>query len=203
MAFKTFAPGVLTSSDVNTFLMRQTIITCTSSTRPASPNEGMTIYETNTDATLQYTGTAWKRVLGLGSWQTYTPTVASKSGSAWQIGNGVAQGRYYQIGSAYLFEIFIEIGSTTVKGSAVDGNQLVLGAPPPVRIARNVIGWGYAADVSTSTAHHIEWASDTLGTFVVLTPSGTTSLTGVFASTPFTWATGDSIILMGVIEVAA
>jgi hypothetical protein len=29
MAFKTFAPGVLTSSDVNTFLMRQAVITCT------------------------------------------------------------------------------------------------------------------------------------------------------------------------------
>jgi hypothetical protein len=60
MAFKTFAPGVLTSSDVNTFLMRQAVIVCTSSTRPASPNEGMTIYETDTDRHAFYTGTAWR-----------------------------------------------------------------------------------------------------------------------------------------------
>jgi hypothetical protein len=59
MAFKTFAPGVLTSSDVNTFLMRQSVITCTAATRPASPNEGMLIYETDTDLFKVYSGTAW------------------------------------------------------------------------------------------------------------------------------------------------
>ena len=59
MAFKTFSPGVLTSSDVNTFLMRQSVITCTAATRPASPNEGMLIYETDTDAFAWYNGTSW------------------------------------------------------------------------------------------------------------------------------------------------
>lgn len=56
MAFKTFTPGVLTSSDVNTFLMRQSIIVCTSATRPASPNEGMFIYETDTDNLAKFDG---------------------------------------------------------------------------------------------------------------------------------------------------
>ena len=59
MAFKTFAPGVLTSSDVNTFLMKQAVITCTAATRPASPNEGMLIYETDTDTFGWYNGTSW------------------------------------------------------------------------------------------------------------------------------------------------
>lgn len=34
-------------------------ITCTSSTRPASPVSGSTIYETDTDKTYVYTGSAW------------------------------------------------------------------------------------------------------------------------------------------------
>ena len=62
MAFKTFTAGaVLTASDVNTYLAKQAVIVCTSSTRPASPPEGMTIYETDTDKMLTYvsSGTGW------------------------------------------------------------------------------------------------------------------------------------------------
>ena len=59
MAFKTFtAGGVLTASDVNTYLAKQAVIVCTSSTRPAGPPEGMTIYETDTDRLLVYTSSA-------------------------------------------------------------------------------------------------------------------------------------------------
>ena len=56
MAFKTFADGVaLPASDLNTYLMKQAVIVCTAGTRPASPIEGMTIYETDTDKLLIYT----------------------------------------------------------------------------------------------------------------------------------------------------
>lgn len=56
MAFKTFVAGaVLTASDVNTYLAKQAVIVCTSTTRPTSPPEGMTIYETDTDKLLSYT----------------------------------------------------------------------------------------------------------------------------------------------------
>lgn len=62
MAFKTFTAGaVLTASDVNTYLAKQAVIVCTSTTRPSSPPEGMTIYETDTDKMLVYTSatTGW------------------------------------------------------------------------------------------------------------------------------------------------
>ena len=56
MAFKTFVAGaVLTASDVNTYLAKQAVVVCTSTTRPSSPPEGMTIYETDTDKLLTYT----------------------------------------------------------------------------------------------------------------------------------------------------
>lgn len=63
MAFKTFVAGAtLTAAEVNTYLAKQAVIVCTSSTRPSSPPEGMTIYETDTDKMLIYTTatTGWQ-----------------------------------------------------------------------------------------------------------------------------------------------
>lgn len=66
MAFKTFNAGdVLPASDVNTYLMKQAVIVCTSGTRPSSPVEGMTIYETDTDIHRVYNGASWVLLLGL------------------------------------------------------------------------------------------------------------------------------------------
>jgi len=63
VAFKTFVDAVaLPASDLNTYLMKQAVIVCTSGTRPSSPNEGMPIYETDTDKLLIYTTatTTWQ-----------------------------------------------------------------------------------------------------------------------------------------------
>ncbi|MEV0237555.1 hypothetical protein [Nonomuraea sp. NPDC050786] len=66
MAFKTFvSEEVLASADVNTYLMKQAVIVCTSGTRPGSPNEGMTIYETDTDTYRGYDGAAWQEIFML------------------------------------------------------------------------------------------------------------------------------------------
>lgn len=204
MAFKTFAPGVLTSSDVNTFLMRQSVITCTAATRPASPNEGMTIFETDTDATLQFDGTNWIRVFGLGAYETFTPTMQSKVGTAWQIGNGTIQGRFYRIGTAYVFQIAITIGSTTVKGATGGGvnNALTIGGLPLGFAGFSNIGWGYASDLSTSTPTYLSWAEDNRSPTVILplTTSSGASQTGIYATVPFTWDTGDTLFLCGIVE---
>lgn len=67
MAYKTFADGdVLTAADVNNYLMRQSVIVCTSGTRPTSPAEGMVIYETDTDTYQGYTGAVWAVIGRLG-----------------------------------------------------------------------------------------------------------------------------------------
>lgn len=63
MAFKTWTAGeVLTASDVNTYLGKQGVIVCTSGTRPGSPVEGMTIFETDTDRHQFYNGTGWQGI---------------------------------------------------------------------------------------------------------------------------------------------
>ena len=55
MTIPTFTAGsVLTASQMNQ-VAKQVVVTCTSGTRPSSPPEGMTIYETDTDKLLAYT----------------------------------------------------------------------------------------------------------------------------------------------------
>ncbi|MEU8270822.1 hypothetical protein AB0B89_27150 [Sphaerisporangium sp. NPDC049002] len=60
MPFKSWTVGeILTAADLNSYLMSQVIIRCTSGTRPASPAQGWHIYETDTSKFLVYTGSAW------------------------------------------------------------------------------------------------------------------------------------------------
>ena len=54
--------------------MHQSTITCTSTTRPSAPFEGMRIYETDTDFEYIYSGTAWIQTAHLGALTGYTPT---------------------------------------------------------------------------------------------------------------------------------
>jgi hypothetical protein len=58
------------------------IIVCTSSTRPGSPVDGQHIYETNTDKTLSWDGTAWNPVSGAAAYQAGAPSNPSV-GSLW------------------------------------------------------------------------------------------------------------------------
>ncbi len=60
MAFKNFTIEEGDSSDINTYLMRQMNIICTSSTRPGSPISGMRIFETDTLKDMVYDGSTWR-----------------------------------------------------------------------------------------------------------------------------------------------
>ena len=145
MAFKVFAPGVLTSSDVNTFLMRQAVITCTSSTRPASPSEGMTIYETDTDAYAVYTGSDW---FFPGQFVKYTPTFTGLT-----LGNGVADFAYSRVGDTIVLRANLIFGSTssiTATSGTIVFTLPVSAATTPssVRSQANV-GMGQLLDDST------------------------------------------------------
>lgn len=77
--FKTFGVGdVLTAAEVNGFLMTQVIVQCTSGTRPTSPVEGQTIYETDTDRMLTYIpGPGWQQSAGLGKSTSTALTAAA------------------------------------------------------------------------------------------------------------------------------
>jgi hypothetical protein len=207
MAFKTFAPGVLTSSDVNTFLMRQSVIVCTSSTRPASPNEGMTIYETNTDLLRSYSGTAWEVVTAPGAWTAWTPTLVSVgAGTDWALGNGTSVGAYARLGRTLVMRFTITFGSTSTFGTkalAIGGAPIGLATfastNPPLGNCR-------VFDVSASNGY-IGQVTRRGGTefSIDVNDASTQFLTtaAITATVPFTWATGDTIAATFTSEVTS
>jgi len=59
MPYKTWGTEVLRAADINTYLMNQAVIVCTSTTRP-SPVTGMHIWQTDTNSELVWDGTTWR-----------------------------------------------------------------------------------------------------------------------------------------------
>lgn len=199
MAFKTFTAGsVLTASDVNTYLMRQAIITCTAATRPASPSEGMTVYQTDTNSFYTYDGSTWYLTDDYGpQWISYTPSI---SGTGWAKGDGTIVGYYQRLGSTIHFQATFTIGATTTKGAAgSSANALRISTPSATNGGVTTpIGFAYAADISTSTPYMLNFAVDTSGIVLLGALNGASGPTqGVYGTTPFTWATGDYIIIEG------
>lgn len=201
MAIKTFGAGdVLTATDVNTYLMQQAVITCTSGTRPSSPVEGMTIFETDTDRIRTWDGSAWQVVVRIGAWASYTPTVVPASGS-FAIGNGTLTGRYAEVGQTVSFKVKITFGSTTSLGSGV---SYAFGLPS---IARDTsVDDNFPAillDASASTAGYRSATafSYTSSDFGIILHEGST---GQFVApgTPWLWASGDIIRVSGTYQRA-
>jgi hypothetical protein len=108
--FKTFTSAVLTSSDVNSFLMRQSVVQCTSATRPATVHDGMLIYETDTERFMFYEQSDW-RILAMRAWASRTPTV-SNFGIP-----GVNQQWWRAVGKSVLVCGEIRVGASTSIGA--------------------------------------------------------------------------------------
>jgi hypothetical protein len=79
VGYKTWANGdALTGPDLMLYLMNQVNIGCTSSTRPASPTEGMHIYETDTDKEYVYT-----TIGGVSAWSLSRDFAQSSAPAMW------------------------------------------------------------------------------------------------------------------------
>lgn len=201
MPIKSFAPGVLTSSDVNTYLMNQAVITCTSTTRPATPTEGMTIFETDTDGLLTYSGTAWENTVTVGAWDTYTPTVTN-----WVIGNGTMVGRWAKFGRMVIAEIRVTFGSTSTFSS----NPIF--TLPVARVATTNISFesvGLAMARDDSTGNPVSGFTRMYNTDSTIQPSfvETASAFGYLQvatpTLPFTWTTSDELTMQAIYEAAS
>jgi hypothetical protein len=186
MPFKTFTPGVLTASDVNTFLMQQAVITCTSTTRPASPVEGMTIYETNNDLYRTWDGTAWQPLV--------SPTEVYAATTNITIGDGTLVARYARLGSFYIYQFRFEWGSTTSFGAEP---FFRISAPTTIGSFTDGSGISYMIDSSAAVTYAGTLRLQATGNWIQVrpfNPSGTYLGIHDFSNTvPFTWAAGDFI----------
>lgn len=174
MAFKTFTAGaVLTASDVNTYLMKQSVIVCTSGTRPSSPVEGMMIVETDTDRVLVYDGSAWQRLAyysATGRTALRLRRVANQS-----IATATTTDITWDTEDADSDTLFTAPG-TTITGTSTAGTGFW--------IASAFVTW--ASDPGTSTALWMEWTKPAVATLYTTTEEGSAARPG----TGSTWWTG-------------
>lgn len=118
---KTWADGdVLTAADVNGYLMRQSTVTCTSSTRPSSPVTGQPIYETDTKLIRVWDGSTWYSVSSP-DYVDYSGSVVfySNSVAGTAIGGGsvsVTAAKYQVVGKRCHYYGHATINTTTASG---------------------------------------------------------------------------------------
>lgn len=152
MPFKTFNDGdVLTASDVNTYLMKQAVIGCTSGTRPASPVEGMMIYETDTDLIRAYTGSGWETIAGIIRAAVTSRQNGQFTVTATTYGITTTGGTYVDCGTAFVVPWSGQVTLSWAAGTASSGAFDVF-VSPVVRTG-GTVGSGSAvaaADDNTS-----------------------------------------------------
>ena len=117
MAYKTFTAGSLaTASDVNTYLMKQSVMVFADATARnaalTSPTEGMLTYQEGSDHLTVYNGSAW--IPFDTTWTTYTPTLNNVT-----LGSGYTlSAAYAQIGKTIIVQFYFALGAT----SAITGD---------------------------------------------------------------------------------
>jgi len=112
MPRKTFVAGTLaTASDVNTYLMDQSVMTFATAaarnTAIPTPTEGMVTFQASNDHLTIYNGTDW--IPYDTTWTTYTPTINNVT-----LGSGsTTSAAYAQIGKTVVVQFYFALGSTT------------------------------------------------------------------------------------------
>lgn len=96
MGYKLWSSNeLLTASDVNTYLMKQSVIAALSGSKPSSPTDGMLVFETDTERYVCWNATA-------GSWRivaqtidtAHTPTLTAATTNPTLGSGGGVNGRY-------------------------------------------------------------------------------------------------------------
>ena len=190
MAFKTFTAGTLaTASDVNTYLMNQSISTfSTTSARNAaitSPVEGQFAYINLNDITTYYDGTAWRNFIFPSTWIAYTPTLSNIT-----LGSGGTSAFYYQV-----------VGKqVNVRGRITLGTTGALTGVATFSLPINAITadqfWDAGAMLVDGTNFYpgMVRVGTSTATVLAIAASGTYTSAGNTAfNVPFTWAMGDVI----------
>ena len=117
MPRKTFVAGTLaTASDVNTYLMNQSVMVFATAaarnTAIPTPTEGMLTYQSSNDHLTVYTGADW--IPFDTTWNTYTPTLNNVT-----LGSGYTlSAAYAVIGKTVIVQFYFALGAT----SAITGD---------------------------------------------------------------------------------
>jgi hypothetical protein len=192
----------LDASDVNTFLMDQSVMTFAGPAARGSaiptPVEGMLTYLENSNTYESYTGSAWISALSVGSAVAFTPTWTNLT-----VGNGTYSRSHYTIaGKTVTVSVDFLFGST----SSVDGNLLIT-LPAAIErassfntgvsqcILRDATATSFIGAALPNTSNALQWNIRGTGNSPLI-------ITSTSATAPFTWTTGDSILFGATYQVA-
>lgn len=128
----------------------------------------------------------------LGAWTTYT----ASAGANVTEGNGTWNAKYCQIGKTVFFRAAFTLGSTSVISGRIN-----ITLPVTAKTGTNAFVAQYikASPLSTYTG----FGSYSSTTDVPMMTIGTNGInTSTSATNPFTWASGDIVVIMGTYEAA-
>lgn len=182
------------------WVFRRVIADCTASTRPGSPVEGQSIFETDTDKLLTNDGSNWVELGKLNSWTQYTPTWTTTSTPP-SLGNGTVTGRYHRMfGRTYFVQFFLQAGSTTTFGSG--SFQFTL--PSGIASVSNAPGSLYVSDTTGTPWIGVALCpASTVVTCFTNIATGDARSAAVSATSPFTWADADYLLVSIIVESTA
>ena len=188
MSFKTFAAGEkLTSSDVNSYLMQQTVMYFASTTARGSaitsPVEGMVAYLEDSNTYTFWNGSAWNDLLWGDAWVAYTPTLSNIT-----LGSGGTSSFFYQrVGKMVNVRGRVTLGTSgalsgvatfTLPVNAITADQFWQSGT-----ILNDSGTFYAGVVRVGTSTATVLAMNASATY--------TTAVNTALNIPFTWAVGD------------
>jgi hypothetical protein len=136
------------------------------------------------------TGLKWE-----GAWTTFTPTLTNIT-----IGNGAITARYQQVGKTVNFQIGLSLGTTSSITGFLQMTLPIIalnaGAYSTLIYDDSAATWyeGYFRNNAAGNADMYLYVILTNGTYAAYNLSGNT--------VPFTWATGDYLIIRGSYEAA-
>ncbi len=130
-----------------------------------------------------------------GAWGSYTPTLGG-----FTLGDGTVTGKYLQVQKTVIFRAKFTFGSTSAAASAYPTLTL------PVTAASSDEFQGLTAgfrDTSPGVSYlAIATAGGSTSTVRLGIPGSSGQLTAPTTTTPFTWASGDSLFVAGTYECA-
>ena len=185
LGFKDFGSEILTSNDVDGYLMRQTIMVFASTAARDSAltgvlEEGMHAHNTDDDELWFYNGSTWKPVYT--QWAPYTPAWTNLTLGA---GTQVARYRYLN-------------GDLRVRGQVTFAVDTVIGGNVAQTIPNSETadtswqgGTGVANDVSAPRIFPLVAGVNPSATSWVWVTAENANGGIVDSATPMTWATGD------------
>lgn len=200
MGYKLWATNeLLTSSDLDNYLMKQAVISTTSGSKPTPPVDGMMVWETDTENYVSYNASlaAWVYV-GKMLTGTYTSTLTAATTNPTLGTGGSASGRYTLFGGKFCaLHCTITFGTS---GANAGSGQYLIALPFACSSAvSGVVATCMAVmRCAGSVAIGAGFISSGSSTLAMLTTSGSNVASGA----PGTWTNNDYIAIDIVYEIA-